>query len=60
MPVTGFYALAVIAVIGVVGPTAQRLLGGANEKRSKMNSSLESRHATAGYSTARDGQSKAH
>jgi len=35
MPVTGFYALAIIAVIGVAGPSIQRLVCGRNEARRK-------------------------
>lgn len=33
MPVTGFYALAIIAVGGVVGPALQRLICGGNAAR---------------------------
>ena len=54
MAITGFYALAVIVVIGVVGPGLQGLISKTRTKNARMSarSTLEPRSAMSAHSSS--------
>ncbi|MFZ1990017.1 MAG: hypothetical protein WAW96_09635 [Alphaproteobacteria bacterium] len=54
MAVTGFYALAIIAVIGIVGPVLQRLICGENAKGAGAlsHAAFEPRPAMSAHSSS--------
>ncbi|HXZ67396.1 MAG TPA: hypothetical protein VEH07_02295 [Alphaproteobacteria bacterium] len=58
MAVTGFYALAVIGVVGVVGPALQRLICGGTAKQTSAaaRAAYEPRPAMSAHSSSTDKQ----